>query len=188
MLATNVKQKIVLPCQGVSLAIGMNLGSTYVQVKDMVLFGIAVVGAVLGVINTCTTYRRGKVRLKVLPGVYRNVAGGALTRIEMPEDPNERWDGVHIEVMNVGYLPVTVDGVGFERHNGTRLTSLRHLMRDGGSFPRRLEARASFTVFFPGDAALHGVKTAYANTACGCTFRGTSPVARHLAKLPPSSA
>ncbi|WP_148261952.1 hypothetical protein [Methylomonas methanica] len=83
-------------------------------------------------------------------------------------------------------FPVVISEVGV-LYQGTdvRGASINPLIFDNGSFPRRLESRTSFTVYFYAEAlsnAKHRAKCAYATTDCGVTKKGNSPAFKQLIK------
>ena len=124
-------------------------------------------GAVLGVINTWRAISRDRVRLKVRP---------ALTIFPHGEPC------FSIEVINIGYIAVTVSEVGITVGDDLKFAILP--TDAGSSLPKRLEARAAITVIArPGvenAPPLKDGRRAYARTACGCHFTGTSPMLRDI--------
>jgi hypothetical protein len=68
-------------------------------VKELVIFGVALLGAGLGVLNYWRTVTRDRVHLRVIPRSYITSLGES---------------GICIEVVNVGYLPVTLTQIGFD--------------------------------------------------------------------------
>jgi hypothetical protein len=145
------------------------------SVFQLVTFGIAVLGAVLGVINTARAWRRDRVRIRVVPVVAHPSTGTGDTRTRLA-----------IEVVNIGAVPVTVDQVGYvvRGQKGRRILSLPQT-GDGGAWPRRLEPHSSVTAYAaPGQDVewLKGVKRAFAKTSSGLEFSGTSPMLRWMVK------
>jgi hypothetical protein len=132
-------------------------------------FGL--VGAVLGILNTWRAFDRDRIRVRVVPValIYENGA-----------------DGFGIEVTNLSYFPVTVSGLGFTvRGHDERLTFLPSDIR-GCQLPQRMEPRTSFTAILPVRTGDHPkwsfVHRAYADTACGRRFTGTSGALRQKLK------
>ena len=133
--------------------------------KDLVVFGIALLGAGLGVLNYWRSIDKDKVKLKVTPSRY--VAN--------------RQNGLCIEVINLGFVPVTIKAISLEfgrerewYYFGTAKYST------GTPLPHRLQPRESITALLPPDAHqqidMKRLRCAFAKTACGLVFRGTSPV------------
>lgn len=133
---------------------------------------IAVLGAVLGVINTWHGLDKSRVKLEVRPA-HAIPIGAVPTNIALS-----------IEVTNLGSVPVTVYDVGvFYYGTDKRGSIVQPLLVDGGPWPRRLEPRSSVTVYGqrPQSIPGHRVKCAYARTQCGVTKTGTSPALKQIA-------
>lgn len=97
----------------------------------------------------------------------------------------EDWEGICVEVINAGFLSATVEEVGLlMASDGTRIVP-EHRLEDGTKLPRKLEPRQRLTAYVPGSGpgflqtGLPDAKCAYARTACGCIFRGASPILRY---------
>lgn len=136
-----------------------------------ITLAIAVLGAVLGVINTWHGLDKSRVKLKVLPAHVIQL-GGFSQIYEFS-----------IEVTNLSSFPVTIREVGILFY-GTKNRGLLHMTAlDGASLPQRLEPRSSFTLYskLP-DASKRKIRCAYARTQCGVTKRGNSPALRQIAK------
>lgn len=138
-----------------------------------ITLGVALLGAVLGIVNLWRAIDRDRIRLRVSPCFYMH-----------PEEPIE---GICIEVVNLGYLPVTVSQVGF-LVSGARKQFIfpEALFLDKTNLPQRLEARASLTAFIPAgtqnDPVFADVTRAFAKTACGRKFTGSSPYLKDCIK------
>lgn len=135
------------------------------SIKDGITLGIALLGAVLGIINLWRAFDRDRIRLKVVPQSYIHTNGFA---------------GLCVEVINLSYVPVTLKQVGFKvKHEERFIQSIEYQMTDAARLSHRLEPRAACTVFYPPgveDAELfRHVTSAYARTACDRLFSGTSP-------------
>lgn len=95
--------------------------------------GIAVLGATLGVFNAVWLIRKDTVRLKV--------------RFVMLYVPDyDMWTGA-VEVINAGYLPVTINEVAF--HSGRRSKKRAAVITDllqRTDLPHRLEPRTAISV------------------------------------------
>jgi hypothetical protein len=135
---------------------------------------LALLGAVLGVLNTWKAYDKDRPKLRVIPQNAVPVGGA---------DPCLTFC---IEVINLSGFALTVRDVGVSyRGTKTRLALIQPVLRDGGPWPRRLEPRAAVTVYFDReslDARTHDIRCAYAMTECGLIFEGSSPAMRQLAR------
>jgi hypothetical protein len=143
---------------------------TFVQA---VTLSIAVLGAVLGIINTWRNIDGSRVKLKVTPAhvIPVGAANPSLTFC--------------IEVTNLSMFPVTICDVGvFYRGTKKRASFIQPIFADGGTWPRRLDARASITVYGENPESLkgHKIRCAYARTQCGYTARGNSPALKQISE------
>lgn len=95
--------------------------------------GIAVLGATLGVFNAVWLIRKDTVRLKV-----------RFATIYLPR--TDVWTGA-VEVINAGYLPVTITEVAFHfgRRSKTRAAVITDLLQRT-PLPHRLEPRAAISI------------------------------------------
>jgi len=120
---------------------------------------VALVGAVLGVMNTWNAMDQRRVRLRVYPKVAVPVMDGEFGRTM----------GC-IEVINLGAFPVSIQEVGFTiRRNsrkGDRLTIVQPFTNDHKPLARRLESRQSVTAYFELDARFQRAKSSYVLTDC----------------------
>lgn len=128
-----------------------------------VTLAVALVGAVLGVMNTWRNISQDRLRLVVRP-----------TQAYFDNGSHQ----LSVEVTNLSTFPVTLTNYGFFMH-GTR----RHLQfipdfPRGETLPVRLEPRTSVTAFLRhGATEVDGfarVRSAYVLTACGNTVEATS--------------
>ncbi len=137
-----------------------------------VTLAVAAVGAVLGIINTWRAIDQGRVKLKVVPA--HAIPYGAA-------DPDLRFC---VQVTNLSSFAVTIDDAGVFYH-GTknRGSIINPVFTDNGPWPRRLEPRASFSIYsqLPHSRAGNKIKCAFARTQCGHTKTGTSPALRQIA-------
>ncbi len=146
---------------------------TSVAIVQAVTFAIAVLGAVLGIINTWHNLDKSRVKLKVRPA-HAIPVGAANPTINFS-----------IEVTNLGAFAVTVCDVGvFFRGTDERASFIQPFIADGGSWPRRLEPRSSVTICGQRPESLpgHRIKCAYARTQCGVTKTGNSPALKQIAQ------
>ena len=133
---------------------------------------IALVGAVLGIINTWHGLDKTRVKLLVQP------------KHAMPVGAADPRFTFCIEVVNLSAFPVTVYDVGvLYRGTEDRGSFVRPFLMDGGKWPRRLEPRSTVTVYGQRPSSHgHGIKCAYANTECGHMQTGTSPALKQIAR------
>lgn len=145
------------------------------DVMGAVTFGLALLGGVLGVVNTWKSIDKDRVKLIVRPA-HAITVGAAEAMYPQVQ--------FCIEVINASGFPVTVQEVGFFHRGTTSRSALvkLHTMDNKGSTPRRLEAREAVSFFMEKPGRFDGkrIKAAYARTACGRTFTGTSPALRQL--------
>jgi hypothetical protein len=118
-----------------------------------ITLALAVLGAVLGIINTWHGVSRSRVKLKVVPA-------HAIPFGEVEESIN-----FSIEVTNLSEFAVTIREVGLF-HKGTKKRSamVKPIILDNGNWPRRLEPRTSITVYGWAPKTIAGpkIKCAYA--------------------------
>ena len=142
--------------------------------KDAATLAIALVGAVLGIMNMWRSISHDKPKIKVTPKRAFPV-GGADQRIDFS-----------IEAVNLGAVAVTICELGFFHHGtATRSSLVVPIIIDGGPWPRRLEPRTSITVYGTSDrigASKHSIRCAYAMTDCGLTFKGNSGALKQISK------
>jgi hypothetical protein len=156
---------------------------------DVVNFGIALLGATLGVLATWNQFRKDQVRLRVVPKRSYQLPGGAVLSGDREHDIQKRlvisgatvrWA---VEVINLSSFPISVSAVGF----GTRGKNGRHIIvqpevSDGRSWPVRLESREA-VVFFaqvgePLPSSVRKHPYAFVETDCGEVRWGSSPILR----------
>jgi len=130
--------------------------------RDTITLSVAILGAVLGVLNFLRSVSRDGVRLKVIPKFWMN----------------DIEQGVLIEVINLGFYAVTITEVGIDLEGDRRL-ALHHCYSGNTSLPMRLEPRASLTMLAGNETdknlPLIRSSKAFARTACGLNIKGTSP-------------
>jgi hypothetical protein len=138
-----------------------------------VTLGVALLGALLGIINLLRAIGHDRIRLHVSAGFYAR--------------PPDMRPGIYIEAVNLGYLSVTVSQIGFLLSDARKQIAFPDLffLRQE-SLPYRLEPRAMLTAYVPAgrqdDPAFASVTRAFAKTACGLTFTGTSPYLKDCIK------
>jgi hypothetical protein len=133
----------------------------------------AVIGAVLGIVNTWYVLIQRRVRLRVVPKLASFVSQAGQFGPDMG----------CIEITNLSTFPVTVSDVGFtingDPRKNPRAAIIQPIVQDGGSWPRRLDSRTSVSVYFQlQPLKQHNIKKAYALTDCGNVGYGDSPASR----------
>lgn len=142
------------------------------SIVEAITLAIAVLGAVLGLVNTWHAIDKKRVKIRVRP--KHAIPVGAA-------DPKITFC---IEITNLSDFAITVDEAGvFYRGTDARGAYTQPILMDGKSWPRRLEPRSSVTVYgqSPQPKPGHSLKCAYAHTECGVTRIGTSPAFKQLA-------
>ena len=134
------------------------------SLQQWLTLGLAVLGAVLGVLNTWDGLRSRRVRLQVTP------------RWSMA--PN--WTGLSIEVINLSSFPVTIREVGFTLDRSRKRLPRRvpipnHAIVNDATYPSTLQPREVLDLVFSVEwvGSLH-LRAAYAITSSGEIARGTS--------------
>lgn len=143
-----------------------------VTTMQAITLAIAVLGAVLGVINTWIGLDKSRVKLRVAPA-HAIPVGGA--------DPRLRFS---LTITNLSAFAVTIDEAGvLYNHSKSRWSLTQPVLADGGAWPRRLEPRSSVTLYSQRPDPNNGqrIKAAYARTTCGVTKTGNSPALRQIA-------
>lgn len=171
---------------------------TYIEV---VTFGIALVGATLGILNFLIERSRTRVRLRVVPKLsYLMKRGfdGEETWLSstVPDSRFQakigaeslpfRWS---IEVVNLSEFPVSISQVGFGSPrggpDGQRCFIVAPATSSGSNLPVRLESRQAETFHSMINQPLHGLAIAnpiaWAQTECGVTSTGTSAMLKSQA-------
>jgi hypothetical protein len=144
---------------------GLNGRATGMIWAGAITLAIALLGAVLGIINTLHQLNRDRVRLRVTPKVVNLISGGNVSDSKLC-----------IEVINLSTFAVTVCGVGFKSQKHDLLV-INPLLYDGGIWPRRLEPRQSVTAFLSEDWKQNKdiplARKAFARTECGVSCYGS---------------
>jgi len=171
----------------------------HVTTTESITFGIALLGAALGILNTWRSFDRDRIKLRVTPKFYMPVGSkNIVSSATLPSSKSslyERNPNLHeqiselcIEVINLSTFPVTISEVGF-RCRGTHDKFLLHdyFVLDGGSkLPRRLEPHTSVTLYAPrseaGKTIYPDLRCAYALSDSGVSFKGTSQALKTIAK------
>jgi hypothetical protein len=145
-------------------------------VMNIITLVIAIYGAALSTFNIWRSLDKDRVKLKVIPKTTQSMGLGQ-SMIKTSSLTVYVNSQLCIDIVNLSSFPVTISEVGLlYRGSKTRGTLARPIIHDGGSFPRRLEPRSSFTVFFEygvpkSDPLFLNAKCAYAKTDCGITVK-----------------
>jgi hypothetical protein len=151
-----------------------------------VTLGIALLGAVLGIINICHQLNRDRLKLKVIPKIGFVMGGGILAgdRRNSMVDALVRTGNparLCIEVINLSSFAVTISDVGFGLvRDGPRHSLINPEISAGKKWPTRLKPRESMTAYAPVgtkiDPAVMRRPVAYAATDCDRVRYGSSPI------------
>ncbi|MBC3917118.1 hypothetical protein H8L32_06495 [Undibacterium sp. CY18W] len=146
---------------------------TNITLFQGITLAIALLGAILGVINTWQTLDKSRVKLLVIPK--------HATQIGVPDSKLTFC----VEVINMSAFAVTVDEVGvFFKGTEIRGCIRMPILIDGGTWPRRLEPRSAVTLYGqkPESTSGNRIKCAYAMTSCGHTQTGITPALKQIAR------
>ncbi len=155
---------------------------TYINV---IKFGIALVGAVLGILATWHQWSKRRVKLRVVPKRSyslggSNIVSGEAINSQMQELEKNSLSWWSIEVVNLSTFPLTISEVGFGTRKGQRHVVVNPMITDDETLPFRLEPRTAVLIHSRPDATfdpdLLKNKSAFAVTDCGVVRYGRSPV------------
>ncbi len=141
------------------------------SIADTVAIVLGCIGTLLGIMNIWKSMNDDRVKLLVLP------------KTAIPIGHSASDVDFCIEVLNKSHFPVTIVEVGFFLKGTTsRASIIEPIVIDGGSFPRRLEARSSVTVYLKArkSGLDNSVKCAFAKTDCGEIRKGNSAALKHF--------
>lgn len=135
-----------------------------------VTLAIAVLGALLGVMNTWRNWSLDRMRLRVTPAFGLDNTGGR---------------NILVTVVNLSSFPVTVTTMGFTLLNSTNHMQVpAPIFMRGERLPIRLEPRTSCTAVVALAALEHAqlanIRCAYVTTACGQQIEGDSTALRQM--------
>jgi hypothetical protein len=143
-------------------------------------------GMILGIINTWQQISKNRVRLKVIPKIaFMLDANNALTVDRHNSSVSDRIrKGIPfrlcIEVINLSAFPLTISDVGFGKRDKLRHILFHPELTPGKTWPPRLDSRESVVAYVKIgehlDPKVMNKALAYANTDCGVTCYGTSPI------------
>jgi hypothetical protein len=143
------------------------------NLKDVVTFSFAAVGAVLGTINTVQGLNQQRVKLRLTPKRALFVSQAGFSK-EMG----------CIEVINLSAFPVTLSEIGFtvsgSVRKGKRAVITAPFTSDNQPFARRLESREAISGYFDLKSLPMGIRKAYVTTDCGEVVYGVSGAMQNL--------
>jgi hypothetical protein len=124
--------------------------------------GIAMLGAGLGILNYYRSVVKDRVNLKLNVSHYiiPRIAGGTA-------------NGLNVEVINLGFIPVTISNAYIELKDKKIYTDLSTLY--GQNLPARIESRESMSIRFApelnDDLRILEARSVLVKTACGIELR-----------------
>jgi hypothetical protein len=139
------------------------------ELKDQLTFGVAVIGATLGVLNTWRGILKDRSKIRVTPQAWFTDDGES---------------GLCIEAINLSAFDLTITQVGLAVGRKKRLAFPFYSIGDKTPILVKPRARACFYVK-PGcmhNLDLRNVKGAVVITACGQLFRGDSRALKSLVR------
>lgn len=151
---------------------------------------ISAIGLCIGGVSFWKSHKKDKIQLKVTPQIYRHLERGCLCSTRIPDDMSVKWDGLCVEIINVGFVAATIKEIGLKIvENGEdkfvvfpdcQIPVNEHL-------PKRLEPKTSITCYIPSNEpqtiftlGLPFAKCFYVTTACGLTINANSKVTKWL--------
>jgi hypothetical protein len=141
--------------------------------KDVITVSIAMIGAVLGIINTWFALDQRRIRLRVVPKSAHPVIGGKMG------NPMGC-----IEVVNLSAFPVSISEIGFtidgDPRKHRRLAILQPITSDNRPLARTLEPRHGVTGYFDIGDLTPDIQKAYVRTECGEVAYGSSPALKQI--------
>jgi len=142
--------------------------------KDIYTLVIAIVGALLGIINTIKALRKDTMRVKILPSWETDFS---LTQLS-------------VNVINLSQFPITIENVGFKinRKQILYIWDIRTESKENdGYLPQEINPRNKLKIPISlrvvADSNFRNVKKVIIITADGRKFYGTSPALKQMVKL-----
>lgn len=138
--------------------------------REWLTFGLAVLGAGLGVFNAWKGWIADRVRLQVVPLFTKDTTGESY---------------ISIEVRNLSAFPVTVTAIGFTVVGGATHLQIPHPVFIGfDKLPVRLVSRTALTSLTPliafEESQVVTIDAAYVKTACGLQVKGGRKALRKI--------
>jgi len=159
------------------------------EVKDIAIALAAFIGMGLGIFNFFNERRKERVKLKVVPKTVVQRSGDLSLSSTREFNPGRNAGLFGMEVVNRSHFPVVLKQIGFLK-SGTdrRMTIVKPIVDDGEKWPRKLGPRESVSVYGNLDemintGALHLIKKAYAETACGHIATGRNQALKELIRF-----
>jgi len=143
-----------------------------ITIFQVVTLSIAIIGAILGIINTWYNLDKNRVKLKVLPSHAFSIGN-------VNQDFN-----FCISVTNLSSFAITIHEIGILYHDTDSRGAITYpIFLDSGKWPRKLEPRTSFSAYSLLDKSntSYKIKCAYAKTECGLMIKGTSAALNEIA-------
>jgi hypothetical protein len=135
---------------------------------------LAVIGAVLGLINTIDLLNKNRVRLKVIPARC----------IPMTGFLENLGPLIAIEVINFSAFPVRISDIGFTLPDKLKVSVFDPIISEGKSLPISLSPHESITFYIKISGIkpqmLKNARKAYARTTSGIMRVGTSPALKQI--------
>ena len=156
--------------------------------KDIFSISLGAYGAILSTYATIRIVLKDRVKLKIIPKIYGRLPDGARMTLRDDANLNDNWEGLCIEVVNVGSVAASVDQIGLETND----PDLPHMIKTSLQFtddkiklPHTLEPKTKLVALWPTPPlafklGLYNIKRAYVITSCDKTFTGNSPIIKRL--------
>ncbi|TAM42066.1 hypothetical protein EPN54_01410 [bacterium] len=141
---------------------------------NLITFGIAVVGAILGIINTVYAIDKDRIKLRVRP-VFGYTVGA----------PHLKEKYIGVEIINLSIFPVSIAEAGFMLEKTTQRAAILNPLTHKGviSLPYKLPSREKITLYADYDYMIDDpylIKCVYCATECGLVTKGKSKAINHI--------
>jgi len=153
----------------------------------------AFLGMGFGIYNFYIARSNRKVILKIIPSSITEKYYINQTEKEGLVSSTNEFSEVYgefaIEVINMGSFPVTIKSLGFKtKGSANNLHIVYPIVKDNGSWPRRLKPREGVSLycsldFLLKDPGAKKIKNAFARTTCGMTYTGTNNALKGLVRF-----
>lgn len=145
-----------------------------VNIFGVITFATAVVGAVLGIINTIYNINKDRIKLRVRP-VFAYTVGASQLKSKY----------IGVEIINISSFPVSINEAGFTlKGSKQRAVILNPLTHKGEvPLPYKLPSREKITLYADYDSFIQDpyfVRCAYCETSCGITAKGKSKAIKDI--------
>ena len=169
------------------MAISSGILNSSFSHKEAITLGIAIVGAVLGILNLLRdiykTRRQSQIQVKIIPKLGFIRDGCMISNMTTVPDPSAF---LVVEVINNSYFPIFVQGLYLvtEVHKYGECFVSRPLVTSDKSLPLKLERHESATLYAPPQTVreliLMGARAVYIKTSSNQRFEGTSKIFKIL--------